>query len=41
VGPGDAAIGSCIRRDFELGLTPLPLLHREGVSLDKYAELVV
>jgi arylsulfatase A-like enzyme len=39
-GPGDEAIGSRIRRDFEQGLTPLPLLHRDGGSLEKYAELV-
>ncbi len=39
-GPGDAHIGAQIRADYESGKILLPLLHLDGGSLEKYAELV-
>jgi arylsulfatase A-like enzyme len=39
-GRGDAAVGSQIRADYEGGRALLPLLHTDGGSLAKYAELV-
>ncbi len=39
-GPGDAAVGAKIRADYESGKAFFPLLHLDGGSLAKYAELV-
>jgi arylsulfatase A-like enzyme len=39
-GPGDAEVGARIRADYETGKMYLPLLHTDGGSLEKYAELV-
>ncbi len=39
-GRGDADVGARIRADYEAGVVPFPLLHTDGGSLAKYAELV-
>ncbi|MCP4223715.1 MAG: sulfatase-like hydrolase/transferase [Actinomycetia bacterium] len=39
-GPSDREVGAEIRRDFEEGRVPFPLLHSDGGSLAKYGELV-
>ena len=39
-GRGDADVGASIRRDYEEGRVPFPLLHRDAGSLAKYGELV-
>lgn len=39
-GPGDREVGAEIRRRFGRERTPTPLIHRDGGSLAKYAELV-
>ena len=39
-GRGDAETGATIRRDYEDGAVPFPLLHLDGGSLAKYGELV-
>ena len=39
-GRGDAAVGAEIRRRYEEGPDPFPLLHRDAGSLAKYGELV-
>ncbi len=39
-GRDDAEVGARIRADYEAGRQPLPLLHLDGGSLAKYAELV-
>ncbi len=39
-GRGDAAVAAQIRADYEAGVQPFPLLHLDGGSLAKYAELV-
>ena len=39
-GRGDAEVGSQIRRDYEDGTVPFPLLHKDAGSLAKYGELV-
>ncbi len=39
-GRGDAAVGAAIRADYAEGRVPFPMLHKDGGSLAKYAELV-
>jgi arylsulfatase A-like enzyme len=39
-GRGDAEAGAAIRRDYEEGRVPFPLLHTDAGSLAKYGELV-
>ena len=39
-GRGDAAVGAEIRRLYEDGEVPLPILHKDAGSLAKYGELV-
>ena len=39
-GRGDAETGARIRADYESGRTMMPILHMDGGSLAKYAELV-
>lgn len=39
-GRGDAEVGAEIRRRYENGTDPFPLLHKDAGSLAKYAELV-
>jgi arylsulfatase A-like enzyme len=39
-GRGDADVGARIRSDYEEGMVPFPLLHKDGGSLAKYGELV-